>query len=50
MPRYEDRMRQAEALRQPMRQACQQLCHKHWQSIHETVAVAPHLLQSVQRG
>jgi hypothetical protein len=35
MPRYEDRMRQAEAPRQPMRQACQQLCHKHWQSIHE---------------
>jgi hypothetical protein len=48
MPRYEDRMRQAEAPRQPMRQACQQLCHKHWQSIHETVAAAPHLLQSVQ--
>jgi hypothetical protein len=37
-----------EEQRRQMRQACHQLCHEHWQSIHEAAASAQHILQSVQ--
>ena len=46
--RCDDRMRQAEEQRRQMRQACHQLCHEHWQSIHEAAASAQHILQGVQ--
>jgi hypothetical protein len=45
---FDDRMRQAEEQRRQMIQAFHQLCHEHWQSIHEAAASAQHILQSVQ--